>query len=241
MVGRGARLGPVPPTEPVALPEVSERDLVAHFTRLTHRQYSVDLGAYPLGSCTMKYNPKAADAGAAQPGFTQVHPAAPASCTQGWLELLVELEEMLCTITGMDAATLQPAAGAAGELTGLLLMRAYHEANGEGARRRRVIIPDSAHGTNPASVTLSGYEVATVGTNARGGVDLEALRALLDDDVAGHHAHQPEHARAVRRRHRRDRHGRARRRRPALLRRGQPERHLGHRAARATWALTSCT
>ena len=172
-------------TEPVALPEVSERDLVAHFTRLTHRQYSVDLGAYPLGSCTMKYNPKAADAGAAHAGFTQVHPGAPASCTQGWLELYVELEEMLCAITGMDAATLQPAAGAAGELTGLLLMRAYHQAHGEGERRRRVIIPDSAHGTNPASVTLSGYEVATVGTNARGGVDLEALRALLDDDVAG--------------------------------------------------------
>ena len=172
-------------TEAVALPEVSERDLVAHFTRLTHRQYSVDLGAYPLGSCTMKYNPKAADAGASLPGFTAVHPAAPASCTQGWLELLVELEEDLCAITGMYAATLQPAAGAAGELTGLLLMRAYHEANGESARRRRVIIPDSAHGTNPASVTLSGYEVATVGTNARGGVDLGALRAMLADDVAG--------------------------------------------------------
>ena len=172
-------------TESVALPEVSERDLVSHFTRLTHRQYSVDLGAYPLGSCTMKYNPKAADAGASLPGFTQVHPAAPATCTQGWLELLVELEEALCEITGMQAATLQPAAGAAGELTGLLLMRAYHDANGESERRRRVIIPDSAHGTNPASVTLSGYEVATVGTNARGGVDLDALRALLDDDVAG--------------------------------------------------------
>ena len=171
--------------EPVALPEVSERDLVAHFTRLTHRQYSVDLGAYPLGSCTMKYNPKAADAGASMPGFTQVHPGAPASCTQGWLEMLVELEETLCEITGMAAATLQPAAGAAGELTGLLLMRAYHESRGESERRRRVIIPDTAHGTNPASVSLSGYEVATVGTNARGGVDLDALRALLADDVAG--------------------------------------------------------
>ncbi len=171
--------------EPVALPEVSERDLVAHFTRLTHRQYSVDLGAYPLGSCTMKYNPKAADAGASMPGFTQVHPGAPASCTQGWLEMLVELEETLCEITGMAAATLQPAAGAAGELTGLLLMRAYHESRGESERRRRVIIPDTAHGTNPASVSLSGYQVATVGTNARGGVDLDALRALLADDVAG--------------------------------------------------------
>jgi len=168
---------------PVPLPEVSERDLVAHFTRLTHRQYSVDLGAYPLGSCTMKYNPKSADAGASLTGFTQVHPAAPASCTQGWLELLVELEESLCAITGMEAATLQPAAGAAGELTGLLLMRAYHESRGE--HRTRVIIPDSSHGTNPASVTLSGFQIATVGTNERGGVDIDALRALLDDDVAG--------------------------------------------------------
>ena len=172
-------------TKSVALPEVSERDLVAHFTRLTHRQYSVDLGAYPLGSCTMKYNPKSADAGASVPGFADVHPGAPASCTQGWLELLVELEDAICKITGMQAATLQPAAGAAGELTGLLLMRAYHEARGESEHRRRVIIPDTAHGTNPASVTLSGYEVATVGTNPRGGVDLDALRELLDDDVAG--------------------------------------------------------
>jgi glycine dehydrogenase subunit 2 len=169
--------------EPVPLPEVAERDLVAHFTRLTHRQYSVDLGAYPLGSCTMKYNPKACDAAAAMPGFADVHPGSPASITQGWLELLVELEEALCEITGMVAATLQPAAGAAGELTGLLLMRAYHESRGE--KRTRVIIPDSAHGTNPASVTLGGYEVATVGTNERGGVDLPHLLETLDTDVAG--------------------------------------------------------
>ena len=169
--------------EPVELPEVAERDLVAHFTRLSHRQYSVDLGAYPLGSCTMKYNPKSCDAAAARPGFAAVHPASPDSCNQGWLEVLVELEEQLSAITGMAAVTLQPAAGAAGELTGLLLMRALHEARGE--HRHRIIIPDSAHGTNPASVTLGGYEVTTVGTNARGGVDLEALRAVLDTDVAG--------------------------------------------------------
>jgi glycine dehydrogenase subunit 2 len=169
--------------EPLTIASVSERDLVAHFTRLTHRQYSVDLGAYPLGSCTMKYNPKACDAAAAMPGFANVHPATPAAGIQGWLEMLVELEEMICAITGMKAATLQPAAGAAGELTGLMLMRAYHDANGED--RRKVIIPDSAHGTNPASVTLGGYEVVTVGTNARGGVDLDSLKAALDDDVAG--------------------------------------------------------
>ncbi|MHB1444089.1 MAG: aminomethyl-transferring glycine dehydrogenase subunit GcvPB [Acidimicrobiales bacterium] len=169
--------------EPVALAEVSERDLVAHFTRLSHRQYSVDLGAYPLGSCTMKYNPKVCDEVAGLPGLTRVHPGAPASLTQGWLELLVRLEEALCAITGMAAATLQPAAGAAGELTGLLLMRAWHERAGR--QRRRVIIPDSAHGTNPASVTLGGYEVTTVPSDARGCVDLAALRSVLDSEVAG--------------------------------------------------------
>jgi glycine dehydrogenase subunit 2 len=172
-------------SEPVSLPEVSERDLTAHFTRLTHRQYAVDLGAYPLGSCTMKYNPKLCDEAAALPGLAGAHPAAPASTIQGWLELLVGLEEALCSITGMRAATLQPPAGAAGELTGLLLMRAWDRARGEEDRRRRVIIPDSAHGTNPASVTLGGYEVTTVASDQRGCVDVGALRAVLDDDVAG--------------------------------------------------------
>ena len=167
----------------VSLAEVSERDLVAHFTRLSHRQFSVDLGMYPLGSCTMKYNPKFCDAVAADPGLNSVHPGAPSELTQGWLELLVTLEETLCTITGMSAATLQPAAGAAGELTGLLLMRAFHAANGDD--RRRVLIPDSAHGTNPASVTLGGYEVTTIPSNDRGLVDLDALKAALGPDVAG--------------------------------------------------------
>ena len=168
---------------PTDIAEVSERDLVAHFTRLSHRQFSVDLGAYPLGSCTMKYNPKLCDTIAAMPGLADVHPAAPASMTQGWLELMVELEDALCEVTGMAAATLQPSAGAAGELTGLLLMAAYHEANGD--RRRRVLIPDSAHGTNPASAALSGYEVTTIPTDERGLVDLAALREALDTDVAG--------------------------------------------------------
>ncbi len=169
--------------EPIPVTEVSERDLVAHVTRLTHRQYSVDLGAYPLGSCTMKYNPKLCDDAASLPGLTAVHPAAPAHCTQGWLELLWSLADTLCRITGMAAATLQPPAGAAGELTGLLLMRAYHESRGE--TRRKVIIPDSAHGTNPASVTLGGYQTVTVPSDRRGLVDLDALRARLDRDVAG--------------------------------------------------------
>jgi len=168
---------------PLPLAEVSERDLVAHFTRLSHRQYSVDLGAYPLGSCTMKYNPKVCDTVAMLPGLVGVHPGAPAFLTQGWLALLVELEEALCEITGMAAATLQPAAGAAGELTGLLLMRAFHTSRGE--QRHRVIIPDSAHGTNPASVTLGGYQVTTVPSDERGCVDMAALRSVLDTDVAG--------------------------------------------------------
>ncbi|CAN5156548.1 aminomethyl-transferring glycine dehydrogenase subunit GcvPB [soil metagenome] len=170
--------------EAVALAEVSERDLVAHHTRLTHRQYSVDLGAYPLGSCTMKYNPKVADAAAALPGLARVHPASPASCCQGWLELLVGLSESLAEITGMHALTLAPPAGAAGELTGLLLMRAHHDAAG-GPPRTKVVIPDSAHGTNPASVSLGGYQVVTVPSDERGLVDVAALRAALSDDVAG--------------------------------------------------------
>jgi len=168
---------------PVPLAEVSERDLVGHFTRLSHRQFSVDLGAYPLGSCTMKYNPKAFDAVAGLAGLALVHPAAPASLSQGWLALLAELDAALCAVTGMAACTLQPAAGAAGELTGLLLMRAYHEANGE--RRHRVVIPDSAHGTNPASVALGGFEVTTVPSDGRGCVDMAALRRVLDTDVVG--------------------------------------------------------
>jgi glycine dehydrogenase subunit 2 len=169
--------------EPLELAEVAERDLVAHFTRLSHRQFSVDLGAYPLGSCTMKYNPKVCDSVAGLPGLALVHPGAPAALAQGWLGLLVELEEALCEITGMAAATLQPAAGAAGELTGLLLMRAWHAA--QGSVRTKVIIPDSAHGTNPASVTLGGFEVETVPSDERGCVDMDALRDVLDQQVAG--------------------------------------------------------
>jgi glycine cleavage system P protein (glycine dehydrogenase) subunit 2 len=170
-------------TTPPVIADVSERDLVGHFTRLSHRQYSVDLGAYPLGSCTMKYNPKFCDSVAGLHGLADVHPQTPERGIQGWLELLVELEECLCETTGMAAATLQPAAGAAGELTGLLLMRAWHAS--QGRQKKKVVIPDSAHGTNPASVTLGGFEVVTVPSNDRGLVDLEHLRSVLDEDVAG--------------------------------------------------------
>jgi len=168
---------------PPALPEVAERDLVAHWSRLANRNYAVDLGSYPLGSCTMKYNPKVAEEVAGYPGFTSLHPCAPEDAAQGTLALMADLEAVLCEITGMDAATLQPAAGAAGELTGLLIMRAAHAARGD--VRRRVLIPDSAHGTNPASVRLAGYDVASVPSSDEGLVDLAALRALLDTDVAG--------------------------------------------------------
>jgi glycine dehydrogenase subunit 2 len=165
------------------LPEVSERDLVAHFTRLAHRNFAVDLGAYPLGSCTMKYNPKVCDWAAEHPGFRNLHPAAPATLTQGALAVLLEVEQILCALTGMTRATFQPPAGAAGELTGLLIMRAYHESRGRAPRT--VLIPDSAHGTNPASVTLAGYRAKQVPSDDRGLVDLEAVRKLVDDDVAG--------------------------------------------------------
>ena len=142
------------------LPEVGEVDLVRHYTDLAQRNYGLDTGMYPLGSCTMKYNPKVAETVAGFPGFQRLHPLQPASTTQGVLELLWRLEHALCAITGMARATLQPPAGACGEMTGLLLMRAYHEDRGD--PRRRVIIPDSAHGTNPASVRLAGYEAVPV-------------------------------------------------------------------------------
>jgi glycine dehydrogenase subunit 2 len=165
------------------LPEMSERDLVAHFTRLAQRNFGVDVGAYPLGSCTMKYNPKVADWTADRPGFTDLHPALPAAYSQGALAVLQEAGEVLCEITGMARATFQPPAGAAGELTGLLIMRAYHQERGD--ERTKVLIPDSAHGTNPASVSLAGYQAVPVPSDARGLVGVEALRRLMDDGVAG--------------------------------------------------------
>ena len=166
-----------------ALPEISERDLVRHYTRMSQRNWAIDVGAYPLGSCSMKYNPKVAEEAAALPGFATLHPYTPDEMTQGALELLGTLEKALCEATGMARITMQPAAGAQGELTGLLIMRAFHHANG--ADRKRVIIPDSAHGTNPASVSLAGYQATEVPSDDRGLVDLDALKEALDEDVAG--------------------------------------------------------
>lgn len=164
------------------LPEVSELDLVRHYTQLAHRQVSIDANAYFLGSCTMKYNPKVNEEAAKL--FADIHPYQDPDSVQGALELLYNLQYDLEQITGMDAVTLQPAAGAHGELTGILLIRAYHEANGEGNTRRKVIVPDGAHGTNPATATMVGYNVVEVPTAANGEVDLDALKAVLDDSVA---------------------------------------------------------
>jgi glycine dehydrogenase subunit 2 len=169
--------------EPPGLPEVAERDIVSHYTRLSQENYGVDTGAYPLGSCSMKYNPKIAETVAAFPGFSRLHPLQPESTTQGALELLWRMERALCEITGMARATLQPPAGACGELTGLLIMRAFHDR--QGLRRARVAIPDSAHGTNPASVRLAGFETVHIPSDARGLVDVSALEKLVDEDVAG--------------------------------------------------------
>ncbi len=165
-----------------ALPEVSERDLVGHYTRLTHRQYSVDLGFYPLGSCTMKYNPKAFDEVAEMPLLKDVHPLISAQFSQGWMEIMWTLDRALCAITGMSAFTLQPPAGAAGELTGLLVAGAYHRSLGE--HRTVVLVPESAHGTNPASATLAGYRTVTVATDSDGCVDMASLESSLSEDVA---------------------------------------------------------
>jgi glycine dehydrogenase subunit 2 len=169
--------------EPPPLPEVSEREMVAHYTRLSQRNHGIDLGYYPLGSCTMKYNPKIAERVAALPGFAELHPATPTEHAQGTLAALHEVEHWVCELTGMAAATLQPSAGAQGELVGLMIMRAFHEDRGDA--RTKIIIPDSAHGTNPASVTLGGYETVTVPSGEDGLVDVDALEELVDDQVAG--------------------------------------------------------
>ncbi|MDO9556906.1 MAG: aminomethyl-transferring glycine dehydrogenase subunit GcvPB [Coriobacteriia bacterium] len=174
----GGQLRQTPPV----LPQVAEIDLARHYAHLAEANFGVDNGFYPLGSCTMKYNPKINEWACRLPGFAGTHPYQPTETVQGVLELMVGLQEALAEVAGLPAVTLQPAAGAHGELTGLMCIRAYHVANGD--PRKRVIITDSAHGTNPASVAMCGYEVTTIPSNERGGVDLEALRAALDTDVA---------------------------------------------------------
>jgi len=168
--------------EPADLPEVSERDLVKHFMRLAHLNFSAETNFYPLGSCTMKYNPKVNEEIAGLAGFAQLHPCTPEKGAQGILALLFELEQLLREILGMDAVTLQPAAGAHGELTALLMAKAFHESKGH--PRRTVVVPDSAHGTNPASAALCGFEVVEVRSNARGRISLSELASVMDENVA---------------------------------------------------------
>ncbi len=165
------------------LPDLSEVDVVRHYTRLSQWNFGVDAGMYPLGSCTMKYNPKLNDRLAGLPGFAEAHPLLPAPLSQGALRLMHELEHFLVEITGMDAATLQPAAGAQGELTGMLLMYAYHRS--KGAPRSKIIVPDTAHGTNPASAALCGYRPVPVKSNAQGILPAEAVAEAMDDETAG--------------------------------------------------------
>lgn len=166
------------------LPEMAEVDLSRHYTELAKQTHGVNDGFYPLGSCTMKYNPRVNEEAAAQPGFTQLHPLQPVETVQGALEVIHTAETMLCEITGMDGMTFQPAAGAHGEYTGLLLIRKYHQSRGDTARTK-IIVPDSAHGTNPASATMAGFKVVSVPSNEQGGVDLGALRKAVGPDTAG--------------------------------------------------------
>ncbi|MED1601103.1 aminomethyl-transferring glycine dehydrogenase subunit GcvPB [Alkalihalophilus marmarensis] len=169
--------------KPAELPEVSELQIMRHYTALSTRNHGVDSGFYPLGSCTMKYNPKINENVARYEGLAYVHPYQPEEQVQGSLELLYDLQTSLAEITGMDEVTLQPAAGAHGEWTGLMMIRAFHEANGD-TERTKVIVPDSAHGTNPASATVAGFESITVRTNAEGLVDLDHLREVVGSDTA---------------------------------------------------------
>ena len=165
------------------LPEVSENEVVRHFVRLSNMNYHIDKGFYPLGSCTMKYNPKINEKTSALPGNADIHPMEPEQAVQGALELMYNLSELLREIAGMSAVSLQPAAGAQGELTGIMLIRKYHETKGRA--RSKILVPDSAHGTNPASVAISGYKAVSVKSNQNGTVDLDDLKQHLDDEVAG--------------------------------------------------------
>jgi len=167
---------------PAELPEVSELQLVRHYTALSNKNHGIDNGFYPLGSCTMKYNPKINEDVARLEGFSRIHPYQPVETVQGALEVLFELQEELAVITGMDTVTLQPSAGAQGEWTGLMMVKAYHKQKGE--VRTKVLVPDSAHGTNPASASVAGYETVTIPSNEHGLVDLEELKKHVDDNTA---------------------------------------------------------
>jgi glycine dehydrogenase subunit 2 len=169
--------------DPPALPEMNEPDVVRHYVNLSQLNYAVDTGFYPLGSCTMKFNPKLNEWAARLPGFADLHPLVPDECAQGTLELLWDLERLLAEVSGMTAVSLQPAAGAHGELTGILMVRAYHRSRGEVARNE-VLVPDSSHGTNPATASMAGFRTVTIPSTADGGVDVAAFRAALGPTTA---------------------------------------------------------
>lgn len=169
--------------EAVGLPQLSELEVMRHYKELSDRNFCIEKGFYPLGSCTMKYNPKVNELLASLEGFVNLHPLQDDEDAQGALELMYNLQEELRKITGMDAVTLQPAAGAHGELTGMMVIKKYFEVKGE-TNRKKVIVPDSAHGTNPASAKMCGFDIVEVKSNSKGQVDVEALKSLLDKDVA---------------------------------------------------------
>jgi glycine dehydrogenase subunit 2 len=166
------------------LPEADEQTVVRHYTNMSGNNFGVDTGLYPLGSCTMKYNPKINEEVAASPSFTQLHPLQPVGSTQGALELYYDTQHILSEVCGMSEFTLNPYAGAHGELTGLMVIRTYHDKRGD-SKRRKIIIPDSAHGTNPASAAVCGFDVVEVKSTAQGTVDIESLKPLLNDEIAG--------------------------------------------------------
>ncbi|MGB2962962.1 MAG: aminomethyl-transferring glycine dehydrogenase subunit GcvPB [Anaerolineales bacterium] len=170
--------------ENLPLPEVPENEVVRHFTNISQLNHAVDIGFYPLGSCTMKYNPKINEETSRLPGFSQIHPLQPVETVQGALGLMHETQQWLAEISGFDAVSLQPAAGAHGELTGVLIIRAYHNSRGD-ADRTKMLVPDSAHGTNPASSAMSGMEIVELPSDVRGNIDLDALKAECDDHLAG--------------------------------------------------------
>lgn len=168
----------------LVFPEVSEVDVIRHYTLLSNKNYGVDSGFYPLGSCTMKYNPKINEDMAALPKLKDIHPYQPEETVQGTLELMYNLGNMLSEITGMDSVSLQPAAGAHGELVGLMLIKAYHENRGD-FKRKKIIVPDSSHGTNPASAAVAGFDVVEIKSTSKGLIDLDSLKAVLSDEIAG--------------------------------------------------------
>jgi len=194
--GRGGDKIPHPPKDaldripaaarrerPPALPELNEPDVVRHYTNLSQLNYAIDTGFYPLGSCTMKFNPKLNEWAARLPGFASLHPLAPDEVAQGTLQLLWELEQILAEVSGMRAVTLQPAAGAQGELCGILMIRAYHHSRGD-TERDEVLVPDSSHGTNPATASMAGFKTVTIRSAPDGGVDLDAFQAALGPRTA---------------------------------------------------------